>query len=278
MTYGELWRMLAPRYGDGEAKATARLVLESRFALSFADICLGKDTQLSAKDTAELQEIARRLSQGEPVQYVLGHETFCGRSFIVRPGVLIPRPETALLPAMMAEIAVNKGRKLAILDIGTGSGCIAVTAALDIDGATLTAWDISATALDTARENARRHGATVLFEQQDIFHAPHDDRRWGIIVSNPPYVRASEAAAMSDNVLRYEPHEALFVPDDDAMRYVSAIASYAFRTLRQGGTLLMEINSALANEVVDTMKAAGLQPVTIANDQYERPRFAIAEA
>lgn len=278
MTYGDFWRMLAPHYGDREAKAMARLVFESRYALSLADLCLGKDTELSAKESATLREIGVRLLRNEPVQYVLGQETFCGRTFVVRPGVLIPRPETALMPAMMADIARNKGPHPAILDIGTGSGCIAITAALDIDGADVTAWDNADTALNVARENAERLAATVAFEHRDIFLAPHDDGKWDIIASNPPYIRASEALAMSDNVLAYEPHEALFVPDDDPLCYVRAIAHYSIAALKRGGTLLIEINTALADDTADALRCAGLRHVKIKNDGYGLPRFAIAEA
>ena len=181
MTYNELWRQIAHIYDDGEAKAIARMVYEVRFGLSPSDLFLGKDTQLSTDDQKLLEEIAQRLMTGEPVQYAIGLAEFGGRTFHVEPGVLIPRPETYELcqwivssglqrtfpgcPCLSAVVRCQK-----ILDIGTGSGCIACTLAADIPDAQVTAWDISEEALRIAAENAKRIGVTVRFEQRDILN------------------------------------------------------------------------------------------------------------
>ena len=171
MTYNELWHLLAQRYDEGEAKAIARMTYEVRFGLTFSDLCLGKDTQLSADDQTELEEIAQRLSQGEPIQYVLGQVEFCGRTFWVNEHVLIPRPETEELCRWIVES--TGGQSPEILDIGTGSGCIAITLAAEMSGTEVTAWDISAEALEVARENAKRTDVHVLFEQVDVLNIPH---------------------------------------------------------------------------------------------------------
>ena len=164
MTYNELCRRLSPLYGEGEARAIVRMVVEDEFGLSPTDIYMGKVNQLSADERANLEEIVARIANYEPVQYVLGHADFSGRRFAVAPGVLIPRPETALLIPMIGRAAA---RPFTLLDIGTGSGCIAITAALDYPDATVTAWDISDDALRIARANATRLGAQVCFERQD---------------------------------------------------------------------------------------------------------------
>ena len=165
MTYKELWQCLTKVYDEGEAKAIARIVYEVRFGLSLSDICIGKDTQLSADDQTELEEIAHRLMKQEPIQYILGRAEFCGRPFIVNEHVLIPRPETEELCRW---IITTWGQSPRILDIGTGSGCIAITLAAEMPEAQVTAWDISADALEVARENARRTNVQVSFEQVDL--------------------------------------------------------------------------------------------------------------
>ena len=184
MEYEELWHRLIPLYEADEAKAIVRWVLDVRFGLSWADILCGKVTELSANDQTELEKIMLRLEKGEPVQYIIGVADFCGRQFHVEPGVLIPRPETAELCRMIVEDErcrstsgrlLSKGRKkeegeYTILDIGTGSGCIAITLALEMRETKVTAWDISDDALRIASENASRLGAQVTFEQCDALN------------------------------------------------------------------------------------------------------------
>lgn len=277
MTYRELWQTLIPTYDEREAKSIARLVFEQRFGLSMTDICIGKDKQLSDKTNNETEKIAERLIQNEPVQYVLGCETFCGRTFKVRPGVLIPRPETAGLIELMKQLHNPLKPSADILDIGTGSGCIAVTAALDIPGAHVTAWDIADEALATAAENAKELGAQVRTVRQDALLPPEDKEMWDFVVSNPPYICEKERAEMSRNVLDHEPATALFVPDDDPLRFYRAIARYSRLALRQGGCLLFEINPLYADDMMTMLADEHFDRISISDDMFGRRRFAVAQ-
>ena len=274
MTYDELWRPLAAVYDEGEARAIVRYVLDVRFGLTAADVYCGKVTQLSADRQHELGEIMRRLMQAEPVQYVLGEADFCGRTFCVEPGVLIPRPETEDLCAWAVEsAAARRVAAPALLDIGTGSGCIAVTLASDIDGARVEAWDVADVPLRVASANAARLGAEVSVSRVDALRPPRDVARWDMVVSNPPYVCLSERAAMEPNVLAYEPAEALFVPDDDPLRFYRAIADYASAALKPCGELFFEINPLLAAEMQAMLTAAGLGPAEMRRDRFGRERL-----
>lgn len=277
MTYRELWQALIPAYDEREAKSIARMVFEQRFGLSLTDICMGKDKQLSEKTHSETEKIAERLLQNEPVQYVLGCETFCGRTFKVRPGVLIPRPETAGLIELMASLRDPKKSSADILDIGTGSGCIAVTSALDIPGADVTAWDIADEALATAAENAKELGAQVRIVRQDALCPPEDNGLWDFVVSNPPYICDRERAEMSRNVLDHEPATALFVPDDDPLKFYRAIARYSRLALRPGGWLLFEINPLYADDMMTMLTDEHFDRISISDDVFGRKRFAMAQ-
>ena len=275
MNYQELWRQLARVYPDGEAKAVARLVYEERFGLTLSDIYLGKDTQLSANDQAELAEIACRLGQQEPVQYVLGQATFCGRQFIVNPSVLIPRPETEELCQWILEDKEgwSADEEFSALDIGTGSGCIAVTLAAAWPEAKVSAWDVSDAALEVARQNAKRAGVNVSFRQVDALSLiPPTFPGFDLIVSNPPYICDSEAADMEQNVLDYEPELALFVPDDDPMLFYRAIGNYAQSALPPGGRLYFEINPLYEDFVAEHLLGLGFD-VDDREDQFGKTRF-----
>ena len=280
MNYNELWHLLAQRYDEGEAKAIARMTYEVRFGLTFSDLCLGKDTQLSADDQTELEEIAQRLSQGEPIQYVLGQAEFCRRTFLVNEAVLIPRSETEELCRWIAESEKRKviSDKCSILDIGTGSGCIAITLAAEMLGAGVTAWDISKDALEVARENAKRTGVHVSFEQVDALHLTSDILHqtsgvFDLIVNNPPYICNKERATMEANVLEHEPHTALFVPDDDPLLFYRAIAQYGQTALKEGGWLYFEINPLYADALADMLKMMSYYDINIKQDQFGKQRM-----
>ena len=278
MTYNEMWRKLAQVYDEGEAKAIARLAYEVRFGLTFTDLCLGKDTQLSADDQAQAAEICRRLLQQEPVQYVLGQAEFCGHTMMVNEHVLIPRPETEeLCQWVVSEMSDERleVRDFSILDIGTGSGCIAVTLAAALPQAEVTAWDISAEALQVARENARRSGVPVTFQQVDMLNTHHVPlaTQWELIVSNPPYICYKERAMMESNVLDHEPHTALFVPDDDPLLFYHAIAEYGQKALKVGGWLYFEINPLYADELTDMFCAMSYHDIETKEDQYGKQRM-----
>lgn len=272
MTYRELWRTLEPLYGNGEARAVTDYVLDVCFGLSKADIMCGAVEEMTAEKAAELNKIFGRLMEGEPVQYVLGRAEFCGRWFDVRPGVLIPRPETEELCAWItADSKASASPK--VLDIGTGSGCIAITLQLDMPESKVTAWDISADALDVARENAQQLGANVNFVEQDALNAKPEGE-WDVIVSNPPYICEKEKKDMAVNVLEHEPHTALFVPDADPLLFYRAITRLAVQTLSKGGRLYFEINPIYADDTCRMMRAEGMTAVELRSDMYGKQRMA----
>lgn len=281
MTYNELWRQLTQVYDDYEAKAIARMVYEVRFGLMPSDLFIGKDTQLSTDDQKLLAEITQRLLTGEPIQYVLGEAEFGGRTFHVEPGVLIPRPETYELCQWIMEERRGKkeeGRNTSILDIGTGSGCIACTLAAELADAEVTAWDISDDALRIATENAKRTNVHVSFEKVDVLNTSLLNRErpatgLDIIVSNPPYICNKERATMERNVLEHEPELALFVPDDDPLLFYRTIARFAAKALNPGGALYFEINPLYVSEMQQMLSEEGFSHTEIRNDQFGKQRF-----
>ena len=281
MTYNELWRQLTQVYDDYEAKAIARMVYEVRFGLMPSDLFIGKDTQLSTDDQKLLAEITQRLLTGEPIQYVLGEAEFGGRTFHVEPGVLIPRPETYELCQWIMEERRGKkeeGRNTSILDIGTGSGCIACTLAAELADAEVTAWDISDDALRIATENAKRTNVHVSFEKVDVLNTSLLNRErpatgLDIIVSNPPYICNKERATMERNVLEHEPELALFVPDDAPLLFYRTIARFAAKTLNPGGALYFEINPLYVSEMQQMLSKEGFSHTEIRNDQFGKQRF-----
>lgn len=273
MSYEELWKRLTAVYDEREAKAVAQYVLDVGYGLSFTDVICGGLQRLTPAEQQQLETIAARLEQAEPVQYVLGMADFCGRMFHVEPGVLIPRPETAMLCQWI--ISEQKGRDTAsILDIGTGSGCIACTLAAELPAAAVTAWDISKQALVIARDNARRMGLNVTFCRTDILcDPPIPAEGWSLIVSNPPYIYIKEQSEMARNVLDYEPHEALFAPGDDPLRFYQHISDYAILTLTAGGRLFLEMNPLLTETVAHYLSTHGLNDVEVKKDPYGKLRY-----
>ena len=279
MTYEEIWHRLAVVYSDGEAKAQARMLLEDKFGLSLADILCGGVGQLSADDTMWLERAVARIEQMEPIQYVLGEAWFCGRSFIVDESVLIPRPETEWLVERAGEVVsamdVSSPR---ILDIGTGSGCIAVSLKKALPDAYVEAWDISEAALAIAKKNAKTLGADVVFKLRDALAVKDIDDsiqcKWDIIVSNPPYICDSERKDMEANVLEHEPATALFVPDADPLLFYKAIADYGKETLSQNGHLLFECNTRYAQATAEMMQEVLYEKTEVADDCFGKPRFA----
>lgn len=267
---------LKQHYGTAEGYALYRLVMEECFGLTHTDILLGKDNQISEENQARLLEITGRLLKNEPVQYVLGYADFCGHRFAVRPGVLIPRPETELLVQKALELVhgMDGVTEPEALDIGTGSGCIAVSMALA--GCRVTAMDISEEALEIAMQNATALNAQVVFVHENILQPSRTAQQWHVIVSNPPYICLHEAEAMERNVLDYEPHNALFVPDTDPLIFYRAIASYAMSHLSAGGWLCLEINQAYPDEMERLLSSFGFKDVTIQKDQYGKNRIAYA--
>lgn len=306
MTYHDICQRLTPLYGPQEAKAMTRMLLEDLFSLSFADILCGATEHLSDADTMRLQQSVARLLNAEPLQYVTGTAFFCGHPFHVAPGVLIPRPETEWIVDTAVNLVMSSAPR--ILDIGTGSGCIATSISLALaDKHCYTeAWDISEDALRIAADNAASLGADVKFHRRDALRleealpaeerleadfpteekleaeqggaeALRDCASWDIIVSNPPYICNREAADMHANVLRHEPHLALFVPDTDPLLFYRAIARYAMRNLRKGGWLLFECNTLYAHDTAQMASDMGFATSVVEDDCFGKPRFVKAQ-
>lgn len=266
-----LWCRLAPRYGEREARAIVRVVLDDAFGLSPAALYAGKGKEFSADERRRLSAVMAALEAGVPVQYALGTARFRGRVFEVTPAVLIPRPETEDLVEWVVADGVPPGSRL--LDGGTGSGCIAVSLALDLPGVRVEAWDVSPDALAVARRNAGRLHARVRFARADLLAPPGARRDLAAVVSNPPYVRLSERAAMDSHVADHEPALALFVPDGDPLRFHRALARLGTRRLRPGGRVYAELNEALGDEADALFRAAGYENVGLRADRFGRTRM-----
>lgn len=267
---------LIPTVEEREARALAFVVLEDAFGLSRTDIYLGKDTAFSEDDTIRLEKILRRLEQGEPVQYVIGTAQFCNLTFRVTPDTLIPRPETEELVGWVASLLPSEA-PCSVLDVGTGTGCIAISLAKQFPRAQVTAWDISEGALAVARQNAETNGVTVDFCQKDVLEvvnesaasAPSSDALY--IVSNPPYICERERAEMEAHVLDYEPASALFVPDADPLLFYRALARLGQQL--NAAAVLVEINQAYGQETVEMFQSSGYSNVELRRDIYGKDRM-----
>lgn len=266
---------LQPYYTAEEVSALSRIVCCDLLGQAPTDYYLGKDIVLSSKKEQELEDILQRLSRFEPLQYIEGRTLFLGREFWVAPGVLIPRPETEeLVELMLKEIPADAR----ILDVGTGSGCIAISLAKELPDALVTAWDVSPEALSVARVNARKLQADVRFVECDVLACQMDEvGLYDVIVSNPPYVTEAEKADMEPNVLQWEPSLALFVPDDDPLRFYRRIAVLGRDMLADGGRLYFEINRAYGREMVEMLRTMGYVGVRVEKDLSQNDRFVIAE-
>ena len=320
-TYQQLWQSLTPLYDAGEAQAIVRTVLDVKYGMTLTDIICGKVNEISADEERKLEEIIIRLQKGEPVQYVLGEADFAGRPFHVEPGVLIPRPETAELcqwieKDMIEKSIVSSGDSSEdssgnspqatddarrILDICTGSGCIAITLGLNIPNSEVTGWDISEDALRIAQGNVEMMKAgNVRIEHQDALALPkaaetdnekmkgNDDKevvkpkgeaktpstqKWDLIVSNPPYICEKEKADMEKNVLEHEPSLALFVPDEDPLKFYRAIAEYASSALKSGGALYFEINPIYEKETREMLLKLDFKDIGTKEDAFGKKRM-----
>lgn len=329
-TYQQLWQSLTPLYDAGEAQAIVRTVLDVKYGMTLTDIICGKVNEISADEERKLEEIIIRLQKGEPVQYVLGEADFAGRTFHVEPGVLIPRPETAELcqwieKDMIEKSIVSSGdspedsskdspevspqatddAKL-ILDICTGSGCIAITLGLNIPNSEVTGWDISEDALRIAQGNVEMMKAgNVRIEHQDALALPkaaetdnekmkgNDDKeivkpkgeaktpftqKWDLIVSNPPYICEKEKADMEKNVLEHEPSLALFVPDENPLKFYRAIAEYAASGLKPEGALYFEINPIYEKETREMLQELDFKDIETKEDAFGKKRMMRAKS
>jgi len=257
-------RELNGLYTSSEISVLTRLILEEVCSTSFAGIATDKINHLSGFQTRKMEDILSRLKRGEPHQYVMGKTSFYGMEFRVTADVLIPRPETEELVEWI--LSENTSENPVMLDMGTGSGCIAVALAKNIPSANVRAWDISENALQIAAENAEKNEVTVHFSRQDILQPLTPGMTYDIVVSNPPYVMESEAEDMERNVLDFEPHEALFVPDVNPLLFYERIADAALTILNDGGRLYFEINRSKGPEIVEMLEDRGFVEIELRKD------------
>jgi release factor glutamine methyltransferase len=262
-----------------EIRSIAYVLLTGLFNITKTDILAGKMVPFPEDTSRVLQKFLLRLNKGEPVQYVLGEEYFYGRKFQVNPSVLIPRPETeGLIRAALSYEARlsernNKGVGLKVLDIGTGSGCIPVTISLELPAANVFATDVSNAALSVAVGNAQRYGANITFIEHSILTEQIPIADLDVVLSNPPYVTVKEKELMNTNVLKYEPHQALFVPDNDPLIFYREISKKANEVLKTGGFLAVEINERFGKDVEDMFLHAGFKEVEIQADISGKDRI-----
>lgn len=269
--YKKVLAVTEARYAGQEAQAVAERFCRDLYGFGRFEVVLEGDAEVESVVAHDFQECVQRLASGEPVQYIVGHTEFLGRRFGVCPGVLIPRPETEQLVLMVAESQAAKCPR--IIDMGTGSGAIAVSLALEVEGSRVEAIDLSDVALEVASANAEALGATVAFSKEDIFAFEAAEGAYDVVVSNPPYIPESEREEMERNVVDFEPSEALFVPNDEPLIFYERIADVALRGLREGGLLAFEIHERLAIETAQMLVRKGFRDVTTYDDLNSKPRI-----
>lgn len=258
-------------YPETEISAFSRLIICFATGISFSDFLANRDKALTEEEEQKIVCIVDRLKTYEPIQYILGETEFYGLPFFVNRDTLIPRPETEELVELI--INENKEREVSILDIGTGSGCIAVTLAKYLEKASVSAWDFSQGALDVAKQNAENNNVDVNFAKVDVLTDFPSSAKYDVIVSNPPYVLESEKKDMLANVLDYEPHSALFVPDNRALLFYDRIADIALNILNTGGLLYFEINQAKGKETIEMLEEKGFADIMLLQDISKRDRM-----
>lgn len=259
---------------EREARAVARCLCEQLLGLDPVRLYLDKNTQLSTQQQQKLSQALQRLLKDEPLQYILGTQSFMGRTFKVGPGVLIPRPETAGLVDMVLGVPLDCA---SVLDVGTGSGCIALTLSLERPDWQVTAMDISCAALETARENARLLGAKVDFWRADILSVDLPENTYDVIVSNPPYVPEAEREGLQACVRDHEPDEALFVSDADPLLFYRVIAQKGLSALRAGGGLFFEIHYLMGERMRLLLEDLGYEKVDVVKDIEGKDRYVTAQ-
>lgn len=261
---------LGSRYDAAELESVKKALCIEYLGISDVSFFTKETLDADPERDSRLEKALDRLAGNEPLQYVIGSTPFCGLQFRVDPRVLIPRPETAELVEWVAADSASEGN---LLDVGTGSGCIAVTLAHKLPGWKVQGWDISDGALEVARENNSLNGTSVEFRKVDILSDRLPEQRLDVIVSNPPYVLESEKADMEDRVLEHEPHSALFVPDNDALLFYRAIAEFGKHNLSKGGRLYFEINPLEADALKLMLLKAGYHDIEIRNDIFGKQRM-----
>jgi release factor glutamine methyltransferase len=269
--FRKLREALLPFYGK-ESDMLSYILLETYLNIDRKDCIAGREVRIEDQMFSILDEAVEKLKKYEPVQYITGKTHFFGRELKIRPGVLIPRQETEELIQLIK--TKNDKKHPLILDIGSGSGCIAVTLALEIVDSTVYAVDKYRAGVELTRENSRGLGAGVIVNQLDIFSENLSFSEFDIIVSNPPYVTESEKVYMKPNVMNYEPHEALYVPDENPTLFYQRILEIAETALKPGGLLFFEINEAFGSEINFLLNARGFREVEVYKDIHGKDRFA----
>lgn len=263
---------LAPLYDVLEAESFFYILLEDFHQMKRIDLALQPDFVFTDQEISRWNQVLEKLEKEIPIQYILGKAHFYGLEFEVNENTLIPRPETEELVEWIVKKNEFKG-KIKILDIGTGSGCIAISLAKNLPDAEVFAIDVSEKALETAKKNAFTNEVNVVFMQRDILKTEDLEQNFDLIVSNPPYVRNLEKDEIKKNVLEYEPHLALFVEDDDALLFYRKISELAQKNLKENGTLYFEINQYLGTEMIDLLEAKNFNEIELRKDIYGNDRM-----
>jgi release factor glutamine methyltransferase len=281
MTYSDLEKQFSAELCDIYAKEEAAMLcflsVQHRFKCTKASYLLNKQEVISDADKTHFLDILGQLKTSKPIQYILGETEFYGRTFRVNPAVLIPRPETEELVKWVVETVSTKTPSL--LDIGTGSGCIAISLKIEIPEAEVVAIDISADALALAQQNATFHKVPLTFIEKDVLHMHPTDfaTTFDVLVSNPPYIAMAEKDSMKANVLANEPHVALFVPDNDPLIFYDRIAALAQEKLKPSGFLFFEINAHFGTEVLAMLVKKGFKQVKLRKDLSGKDRMVKAQ-
>jgi release factor glutamine methyltransferase len=271
----EFISQLTPLYDEGEAESFFYLILEEKYHLKRIDLALQLSLEFSESEIQDWNVILEQLKLELPVQYILGSTSFYGLKFEVNDKVLIPRPETEELVDWIIRdcFVLTNDNMPKILDIGTGSGCIAIALAKNLPNAQVFAIDVSEKALATAKRNADQNGVNINFIKKDILEVSDLEQQFDIIVSNPPYVRNLEKAEIKKNVLEYEPHLALFVDDHNALIFYKKIGELAQKNLSEKGQLYFEINQYLGKEMMELLENLEFQNVELKKDIYGNDRM-----
>ncbi|MFR9619805.1 MAG: peptide chain release factor N(5)-glutamine methyltransferase [Rikenellaceae bacterium] len=272
--YEQLVATAEPIYGTGEAQQIARMIVEELWGVSRIEMIANPDVEV---DTTELERVTRELAASRPVQYIIGEADFCDFRLRVREGVLIPRPESEELIRWVVSESHDSVQR--IVDVGTGSGALAIALSRKIEGAEVTAIDISQTAIEIARENIAQLAPDVAIVEGDALRGIEAvvEARVDIIISNPPYIPRSEIEQMRDNVVLHEPHVALFVEDSDPLIFYREIAKSGLKLLRSGGRLYFEIHENFATECRDMLSQMGYTDVRIRLDINDKARMVCAQ-
>ncbi len=269
---------LTPIFDEMEIESFFYIVLEAFHQLKRIDLALNPDLEINAVQLLQWEAVLLQLKQQKPIQYIMGETEFFGLPFYVNENTLIPRPETEeLVDWISRDLTINECNDLKILDIGTGSGCIAIALAKKFTNAQVFAIDVSEKALATAQKNAIRNEVNVTFIQKNILEIENLEQQFDIIVSNPPYVRNLEKVEIHKNVLAYEPHLALFVEDDNALVFYQKITELAAKNLSENGQLYFEINQYLGKEMIKLLSENNFATIELRKDIYGNDRMIKAD-